>query len=110
MSTSHACNLSEKKSGFGGDLVLGRCKKYYIKWIIMQSLSDAPFIKHLSQRKQALQVCLPLHFLPSSAVTMQFSQAPQTTNPSTSACTEKQQPTASILKDKERITPDQTVA
>ena len=41
---------------------------------------------------------------------MQFSQAPQTTNPSTSACTEKQQPTAAILKGKERITPDQTVA
>jgi len=49
-------------------------------------------------------------FLPSSAVTKQFSQAPQATNPSTSACTEKQQPTAAILKGKERITPDQTVA
>ena len=49
-------------------------------------------------------------FLPSSAVTLQFSQAPQTTNPSTSACTEKQQPTAAILKGKERITPHQTVA
>ena len=31
-------------------------------------------------------------FLPSRAVTMQFSQAPHTTNPSTSASTEKQQP------------------
>ena len=49
-------------------------------------------------------------FLPSSVVTLQFSQAPQTTNPSTSACTEKQQPTAAILKGKERITPHQTVA
>ena len=38
---------------------------------------------------------LPLtcvRFLPSRAVTMQSSQAPHTTNPSTSASTEKQQP------------------
>ena len=55
-------------------------------------------------------VYLCIFFLPSSAATMQFSQAPQTTNPSTSACTEKQQPTAAILKGKERITPHQTVA
>ena len=33
-----------------------------------------------------------VRFLPSSAVTMQFSKAPQTTNPRTSASTEKQQP------------------
>ena len=62
-------------------------------------------------KERELLFCLPVYFfLPSSAVTMQFSQAPQTTNPSTSACTEKQQPTAAILKGKERITPEQTVA
>ena len=47
-------------------------------------------------RAVILSTCV--FFLPSSAVTMQFSQAPQTTNPSTSACTEKQQPTAAILR------------